>query len=64
LRRGASSRHSHGVEEEQGIYRGEVLTMMGKLADIDVNVRRIVAYIFDEEDEDEEEEEGDRPPDA
>ena len=53
------------MDEEQGIYRGEVMTMMGKLADIDVNVRRVVAYIFDEEDEDEEEEEeGDRPLDS
>jgi hypothetical protein len=50
------------MEEEQGIYRGEVFTIMGKLADVDVNVRRILAYIYGEDDE--EEEEDDRPPDS
>jgi hypothetical protein len=49
------------VDEEQGIYRGEVLTMMGKLADIDVNVRRVVAYLYGEDDDEEEE---DQSPDA
>ena len=51
------------MEEEQGIYRGEVTTMMGILADINVNVMEILAYIRGEDD-DEEEEEEDRPPDA
>ena len=53
------------MEEEQGIYRGEVLTMMGKMADIDVNVRRILEFIQGDDDEwEEEEEEEDHPPDA
>jgi DNA-binding transcriptional MerR regulator len=33
------------VEEEQGIYRGEVTTIMGILADINVNVEEIRAYL-------------------
>jgi hypothetical protein len=43
------------VDEEQGIYRGEGLTIMGVLADIDVNVKRILAYIEGDDDEEEEE---------
>jgi hypothetical protein len=46
------------MEEEQGIYRGEVTTMMGILADI--NVMAILAYIRGEDDDEEE----DRPSDA
>ena len=48
------------MEEEQGIYRGEVTTMMGVLADINVHVNEILAYIEggdDDEWEEEEEEE-------
>jgi hypothetical protein len=54
------------VDEEQGIYRGEVTTMMGVLADINVHVDEILAFLKgDDEDEwEEEEEEDDRPPDA
>jgi len=44
------------VDEEQGIYRGEVLTIMGALSDIDVNTRAIRALLEDEEDGGEEEE--------
>ena len=51
------------MEEEQGIYRGEVTAIMIKLADIDVNVRKILGYIQGDDDEWEEEEEED-PPDA
>jgi hypothetical protein len=51
------------MDEEQGIYRGEVIEMMGALADVKVAVLRILGYI-EGEDEDEEEEEEDRPPDA
>jgi hypothetical protein len=50
------------VDEEQGIYRGEVITMMGALADINVKVTRILAYI--EGDDGEEEAEEDPAPDA
>ena len=47
-------------DEEQGIYRDEVRTIMWKLADIDVNVLKILRYIQGEDDEWEEED----PPDA
>jgi len=50
------------VDEEQGIYRGEVTTMMGVLADINVNVETILAYSKGGEEDDEEEE--DRPSDS
>ncbi|GIU95798.1 MAG: hypothetical protein KatS3mg012_2255 [Gaiellaceae bacterium] len=51
------------MDEEQGIYRGEVLVMLGALADIRVAVDRILRYIEGEDDEEEETEE-DLPPDA
>ena len=54
-RRGRVSGTLTLVEEEQGIYREEVRLMMGVLADIDVNVRRILTYIEGEDDEEEEE---------
>ena len=50
------------MDEEQGIYRGEVITIMGALADVHVKVDRILAYI--EGDDDEAEEEEGQPPDA
>jgi hypothetical protein len=43
------------VEEAQGIYRGEVQAIMIALADIGVDVRRILGYIEGGEDEEEEE---------
>lgn len=49
------------MEEEQGIYRGEVTTMMIALADISVNVTRILAYIEGDDDEEASEEEGPAP---
>ena len=45
------------VDEEVGIYRGEVLVIMGALADISADTMRILAILRgadDEEDEDEE----------
>ncbi len=42
--------------EETGIYRGEVIAIMGAMADINVKVDRILEYI---EGGDDEEEEGD-----
>jgi hypothetical protein len=33
------------VEDEQGIYREEVILMMGAIADIRFEVAKIVAYI-------------------
>ena len=44
------------MDEEQGIYRGEVMTMMGALADIYADTGRILAILGDEEEGDEEEE--------
>jgi hypothetical protein len=44
-----------GVNEEQGIYRGEVLAMMVALADIGVDVRQIRGYFEGDDDEEEEE---------
>jgi hypothetical protein len=52
------------VEDEQGIYRGEVTEIMWALADIKVAVLRILGYIEGEDEDEEEEEEEDRPPDA
>ena len=43
------------MDEEQGIYRGEVIEMMGALADIYVDTGRILTILGDEEDDDEEE---------
>jgi len=54
--------HARRVEEEQGIYRGEVIEMIGALADIKVAVLEILGYIRGEDDEEEEAEE--EPPDA
>jgi hypothetical protein len=52
-------------DEEQGIYRDEVTTIMWKLADIDVNVKRFLGYLEGDDDEwEEEEEEEEDPPDA
>jgi hypothetical protein len=44
------------VDEEQGIYRGEVLAMMGALANVQTDTREILAILRGEEDGDEEEE--------
>jgi hypothetical protein len=52
------------VEEEQGIYRGEVIEIMGALADLRVDVRRILWYIEGGEDDEWEEEEEDPSGDA
>ena len=50
-----SSGHPGLVAEEQG-YRGEVMVMMGALADIQTYSREILAILRDEEEGDEEEE--------
>lgn len=44
------------VDEETGIYREEVMLMLGALADISVDTRRILAALRGEEGDDEEEE--------
>jgi hypothetical protein len=44
------------VDEERGIYRGEVLAMMGALADIQTDTGEILTILRDEEEGDEEEE--------
>jgi hypothetical protein len=45
------------VDEEMGIYRGEVYEIMGSLADLKAEVREIIGYLTDEDEDDEEEEE-------
>lgn len=47
------------VDEEQGIYRGEVTAIMLALADINANVNTIVGYIERGDDEEEEDQETD-----
>ena len=49
------------MDEEQGIYRGEVRAIMLSLAGIREGVDRILSYIEGEDDEEEEEED---PPDS
>jgi len=44
------------VDEEKGIYREEVMLMLGARADITTNTRAILAMLREEEDDDEEEE--------
>ena len=44
------------MDEEQGIYRGEVLAMMGAVADIHAETTQILAILGDEGNGDEEEE--------
>ncbi len=43
------------MDEEQGIYRGEVRSIMIALADLTVDVRTVLGYIEGEDDEEEEE---------
>jgi hypothetical protein len=43
------------VNEELGIYRGEVLTIMEALADLRVDVTAIRSFLLEEDDEGEEE---------
>ena len=49
------------MDEEEGIYRGELLELMGAVADIRVDVRRILWYIEGDDNEWEEEEEEEDP---
>jgi hypothetical protein len=44
------------MDEPQGIYRGEVMAIMGALADIYADTSTILAILGGEADEDEEEE--------
>ena len=48
-------RHRGSVDEEQGIYRGEVSSIMFALADIMVDVRTILGSVRGDDDEAEEE---------
>ncbi|MBA2642692.1 MAG: hypothetical protein H0U82_07190 [Actinobacteria bacterium] len=50
------------MEEEQGIYRGEVEDIIGALADLRFDVTKILWYIEGGDDEWEEEEEEEDPP--
>jgi hypothetical protein len=47
------------VEEETGIYRGEVIAIMGALADVSSDTAHILAILRGEDDDDEEAEEED-----
>lgn len=47
------------MQERQGIYRGEVLAMMGALADIYAGTSRILELLGDDEEDDDEAEEVD-----
>ena len=62
MRGGEPGGHLWGVEEEQGIYRGEVTDIIGALADLRFDVRKILWYIEGGDDEWEEEEEEEDPP--
>jgi hypothetical protein len=44
------------MDDEQGIYRVEVLAIMGALADLHVDVNTILRYIQGEDDDEAEEE--------
>ncbi len=43
------------MDEEEGIYRGEVRSIMIALADLTVDVRTILGYIEGDDDEEEKE---------
>ena len=45
------------MDEEQGIYRGEVISIMGAFADISSDTLRILAILGEEEEEDDDGEE-------
>jgi hypothetical protein len=47
------------MDEEQGIYRSEVIDIMGALADIPSDTLQILAILRGEDEEDDEEEEVD-----
>jgi hypothetical protein len=47
------------VDEDQGIYRSEVIDIMGALADISSDTLQILAILRGEDEEDDEEEEVD-----
>ena len=49
------------MDEEEGIYRDEVQDMIGALADIKFDVKKILWYIEGDDDEWEEEEEAEDP---
>ena len=51
--------HPGIVDEEAGIYRGEVIAIMGALADVAADTAAIRAILSDEDDDDEEAEEKD-----
>jgi hypothetical protein len=47
------------MDDDAGIYREEVMVMMGALADISTDTREILAILRDEYEDDDEEEEAD-----
>jgi hypothetical protein len=57
LRAAGVPRHPGGVDEEQGIYRDEVMEIFGALADISSDTLEILAILRGENEEDDDGEE-------
>ena len=57
LVRPATGWHRDDVDEEEGIYRGEVMAILGALADISSDTLRILAILRGEDEEDDGDEE-------
>jgi hypothetical protein len=55
----ANGRHRDEVDEEEGIYRGEVMAILGALADISSDTLQILAILRGEDEEDDDDEEVD-----
>jgi hypothetical protein len=51
LRKPAFARHPGRVDEEQGIYRDEVIEIFGALADISSDTVQILAILRDDDEE-------------
>jgi len=59
LRSTRDARHAGRLEEEQGIYRDEVMDIIGGLADISSDTLPILAILRGEDEEEDDEEEVD-----
>jgi hypothetical protein len=59
LRRSSETGTLGSMDEPQGIYRGEVLAIMGALADTHANTLRILQLLEEDSEDDEEPEEMD-----
>jgi hypothetical protein len=54
-----TGRHRGDVDEEEGIYRSEVMDILGALADISSDTLQILAILRGEDEEDDDDEEVD-----